>query len=375
MDILEDFRKVHRYIVSTLLVLLAGLTYSYGQVLENYNPKIQIKEKYELVPSAVEASVDLNIGSFPNSSFRMSFPDKSAVFLADRLWFYAQSDTNIRVSMAELATYANATGTASLALTIYKKGISREDLDIKKGVWTRASDLPRGAEPSKEALRAKDDFKDFLILAFVVILSLVALFKVTYPIVFQESLRPVTVFVEDSDGPSGVRVFSSDVLFTLLVFSMLLALFAMAGIHFMKLPIPEAIQPEDLNGFLLVWLSMAVLFMGFSYLKYIWIKIFSAIYHLDKTDFSQFFYMVRGLMMALLILFVVLLGFYLQGYAQMDRLIEILLSIFLSLYLLGLLRLFYLMIKKVPFKSYHLFSYLCSSELVPFLIIVKLVMG
>jgi hypothetical protein len=52
-----------------------------------------------------------------------------------------------------------------------------------------------------------------------------------------------------------------------------------------------------------------------------------------------------------------------------------LLALFFVLYIFGVLMLFFLMTKKVSFKNYHLFSYLCTAELVPFLVIAKLIIG
>ncbi|QDH81467.1 DUF4271 domain-containing protein [Echinicola soli] len=347
----------------------------HGQVLENYNPKIVIEHKYELIPSSVIAIADLNLKDYPMSSFQLEFPEKSAVFLGDKLWLYAVSDTSFVIPMEQLKKISGE-NTKTLSLMVYKEGIDSDQLSVKKGVFRKGRPVAGGVNVPNEQLREKDTVKDFMILAFVVVLALVALFKVTYPMVFQSVLRPVSLFQEEfSEGSSGMKLFSSDVIFYMLVFSMLMSLFAFSYLHFAGIGLLDEFLGDGLNSLLLIWLSGSVIFMVMSFLKYLWIKIFAVVYHLDKIDFSQFFYMVKSLMLVLLILYVVVMGFYLQGYTAMDEMMNYAVWLFLVVYLVGIFRLFYLMLKKVPFKSYHLFSYLCSSELVPFLVIVKLIVG
>ncbi len=358
-----------------MLVMMFLFGALHAQVLENYNPKIVIEQKYELIPSAVLAKVNLNLEDYPMSSFQLEFPEKSAVFLGEKLWLYASSDTSFIISLKALKELGGER-TQSLPLTVYKEGIDSDRLSVKKGVFRNGRPVEGGVNVPNEQLREKDPVKDFMILAFVVVLALVALFKVTYPMVFQSALRPVSLFQEEfSEGSSGMKLFSSDVIFYMLVFSMLMSLFAFSFLHLAGHGILDEYLGDGLNSLLLIWLSGAVLFMVMSFLKYLWIKIFAVVYHLDKIDFSQFFYLVKSLMLVLLILYIVVMGFYLQGYAAMDDIMNYAVCLFLVVYLVGIFRLFYLMLKKVPFKSYHLFSYLCSSELVPFLVIVKLIVG
>lgn len=366
----NSFKKLS---VAFVMVLFMGTLQA--QVLENYNPKIVIEHKYELVPSPVMAKVSLNLKDYPMASFQLEFPEQAAVFLGEKLWLYASSDTSFIIPLAQLKA-AIGENAKSIPMRVYKKGVADGEVSIKKGVFTQGEPVKEGKDAAVEQLREKDPVKDFLILAFVVVLALVALFKVTYPMVFQSALRPVSLFQEEfSDSSGGMKLFSSDVIFYMLVFSMLMSLFAFSFLHFAGIGLLSEYFGEGLNALLLIWLSGAMIFMVMSFLKYLWIKIFAMVYHLDKIDFSQFFYMVKSLMLVLLILYVVIMGFYLQGYTAMDEMMNYAICAFLVVYLVGIFRLFYLMLKKVPFKSYHLFSYLCSSELVPFLVIVKLIIG
>ncbi|AWW30335.1 DUF4271 domain-containing protein [Echinicola strongylocentroti] len=368
-------KEIRGLIAAVCLFFLFGTLQA--QVLENYNPRIVISEKYDLLPSPVMAAVDLDLETYPLASFQLVFPAETAVFLDNTLWFYASADTSFVLPLKrlkEISPVDSQSGT--LPLRAYKEGIDKSQLSVKKGVFRKGKSVDSSIDTPSEQLRKKDPVKDFLIVALVVVLSLIALFKVTYPVIFQSALRPVTMFAEElSEGGSGIKTFSSDVIFYLLVFSMLMSLFTFSCLHFAGISLLDDYLVGGLNSLLLVWLSGTAFFMVLSFMKYLWIKFFAVVYQLDKVDFSQFFYLVRILMMVLLVMFIVLMGFYLQGYTKMDEMVEFALGLFLLVYLAGIFRLFYLMLKKVPFKSYHLFSYLCSSELVPFLVIVKLIVG
>lgn len=363
--------------VRTILAVFIFLVFSqaHAQVLENYNPQITTSKKHEFAISPVMASVPVDVENFPESTFEMKFPTSSAVFVGDQLWFYTKSDTSFLLPMSAFKEqFPGLSG--KVGIEVYRSGIRKEDISIKKGVFRSGVEIDGGKNVAGLKLRVKDSVKDFLILALVIILALIALFKVTYPLMFKTALRPVAIFSEDFSEPgTGGKVFSSDMIFNILVFSMLVTLMIMSGIHFTEVPFLEKYLMGDVNFLFLVWLSGTAVFMILSVLKYLWLKLFTSVYQIERWDFRQFFYLMRGLVILMLLCFIVIIVFYIQGFTEMDLVLNYAVSLFLLVYLLGIFRLFYIMLKKVPFKSYHLFSYICSSELVPFLVIAKIVLG
>ncbi|GAB4107619.1 hypothetical protein GCM10028791_00650 [Echinicola sediminis] len=352
---------------------LLMLTEAGGQVLENYNPHIQLNRKNEFTVTPVKASVSINTVDFPQSSFEMSFPKEAAVFLGDKLWFYTKKDTSFTVPILSVREFAGDQ-LGEVDLVVYKEGMNGDGISIKKGVFVYGHEVQGKKENEAVLLRKQDRVKDFLIVAFVIILALIALFKVTYPVMFQSALRPASVFTEDFTDPgSGGSVYSSDMVFNLLGFSMLLSLFVMSAVYFWEVPILGDYLAGKMDFLFMVWLSGTVIVMVLSYIKYFWIKTFTTVYQIERWDFSQFFYLMRGLFILMLLFFTVIFGFYLQSYPDMDMVMNYAVSTFLIIYLLGIIRLFYIMLRKVPFKSYHLFSYICSSELIPFLVIAKII--
>ncbi|WP_186753865.1 DUF4271 domain-containing protein [Echinicola salinicaeni] len=365
--------KVLRTILGVFLFL--AFFQANAQVLENYNPHITTVKKHEFSLSPVMASVAVNVEDYPSSAFEMKFPTSSAVFVGNQLWFYTKSDTSFLLPLSAFREqFPEVVG--KVDIEVYRSGIREEDISIKKGVFRSGLEVDGGKNVEGPQLREKDYVRDFLILALVIILALIALFKVTYPLMFRTALRPVSIFSEDFSEPgTGGKVFSSDMIYNILVFSMLLTLFIMSGIHFTEVPFLERYLRGDINFLFLVWLSGTAVFMVLSVFKYLWVKMFASVYQIERWDFRQFFYLMRGLVILMLLCFVVIIVFYIQGFTEMDLVLNYAVSLFFLVYLLGVFRLFYIMLKKVPFKSYHLFSYICSSELVPFLVIAKIVLG
>jgi len=346
-----------------------------GQVLENYNPHIDLVRKNEFSITPVMASISINVADFPQSSFEMNFPKDAAVFLGNKLWFYSKRDTSFIVPVKEVKRISLSQSN-EVDLVVYKSGVTKDEISVKKGVFKNGGGVSEGKNAEGARLREKDTVKDFLIVAFVIVLALIALFKVTYPVMFQSALRSASAFTEDfTDSGSSGSVYSSDMIFNLLIFSMLLSLFVVSAVYFMEVPLLKEYLVGNMNFLFMIWLSGTGVFMVVSYLKYFWIKIFTSVYQIERWDFSQFFFLMRVLFILMLLAFTAIMGFYLQGYAAMDSIMNYAVFLFLLVYLLGIFRLFYIMLKKVHFKSYHLFSYICSSELIPFLVISKIIMG
>jgi hypothetical protein len=55
----------------------------------------------------------------------------------------------------------------------------------------------------------------------------------------------------------------------------------------------------------------------------------------------------------------------------LEMVLDQMISGFFWFYLLGVVGLFFIMMNRLSFKKYHLFTYLCIAELVPFLILAK----
>jgi hypothetical protein len=131
----------YKLILSFCLTFLA--VDGFSQILENYNDKIQ-----ELYPqrkarsySAVDIKIDLH--SFPKSSYRLSFPEESTMFLDGKLWFYADRDTTLIVPTAILEGVLENPMEREVVLSIIKKGLIPKKFLFKKVFLTKRLNLSR----------------------------------------------------------------------------------------------------------------------------------------------------------------------------------------------------------------------------------------
>src|SRR5690606_26693842 len=126
--------------------------------------------------------------------------------------------------------------------------------------------------------------------------------------------------------------------------------------------------------FLIVLLGTGVLIL-ISLLKFVWLKVSALIFGISKIEFIHFFYMLRVASIILIGMYVVLVLCFANDISSMMATISYLLKGFFALYILGVIMLFFMMVSHVSLKNYHLFSYLCTAELVPFLVLSKLIIG
>jgi len=365
--------QISRLIVVLFLILTPVL--ASGQILDNYNPTVRIFHSSDLYYSPERATVDLNVADFPLSEFKLRIPANASVFLDNVLWFYAERDTAVRVETSSLQE-----GEASLRiLSVVKKNIQRDDISILKGYFTSAVEVtaPLTQEVNPVSLRNREVMTEFFYLALFIVLFLIALFKIIYPLLFTLLMNPLSIFSSEdfSENVSRPRIFSSDVIFYLVVFNMLFMLLIVSSIYYMDLPILRDFLKNELNFMFLIWLAGTLGLLILALLKLFWLKISTAIYGIGRLEFIHFFYMLRIISFALLAVFLVLTVIISNDMMAPREMMPYLLSLFFILYIMGISMLFFLMTKKVSFKNYHLFSYLCTAELVPFLVIAKLIIG
>ncbi|KEO73081.1 hypothetical protein EL17_15850 [Anditalea andensis] len=346
-----------------------------GQILENYNPSIRVFHASDLYYSPERASIDINVKDFPLSEYKLQVPARSSVFLDNVLWFYAANDSVVQVETALLRQ-----GEVTVRkLSIVKKDLAREDISILKGYFVKdkVESVPVLQEEYPISRRNKEVVTEFFYMALFIILFLLALFKIIYPLLFTLLMNPMSIFSSEdfSDNVTRPRIFSSDVIFYLMVFNMLFMLLIVCSVYYMDLPVLREVLKNELDFMFLIWLAGTVCLLILALVKLLWLKVSTAIYGIGRLEFIHFFYMLRIITFALLPVFLILTIVISNDLMASKSLMPYLLSMFFMLYIIGIAMLFFLMTKKVSFKNYHLFSYLCTAEVVPFLVIAKLIIG
>ncbi|EOZ92236.1 membrane protein, putative [Indibacter alkaliphilus LW1] len=360
----------------TLFFVFAGVQ---AQVIENYDSKIRENHSRGWLRSTFTSGVTLDVGNFPKSSFRFVIPAGTTIFMNDKLWFYSEQDTVKELLTSELKSLFANRGVNDLEFTALNEGNNLDKLSIKKGFFAETVNQTDGNQVVVFDLqrRSRSDFSDFYLTGIVIVLFLAAVFKVIFPLLltYFTSLRTLVTAEDFSDTGAFQKFFSIDVLFYLLMLSMLLMLNIMIFGKVFETPIFKDIVNGDLNSLFFYWtLGSVVIVLGFI-LKFIFLKILVSVFDLGKYEFPHFFYLLRLLSIALFLISLCLTYFYLNNQSLMLEVVKYALWAFFWVYLVGVLALFVIMVNRVPFKNYHLFAYICTAELIPFLIISKMVIG
>lgn len=147
----------------------------------------------------------------------------------------------------------------------------------------------------------------------------------------------------------------------------------------LKVLTPQHLEMTLLGGmpssYYLDWLEISFVIFLLLIGKYFLISVFNRLYHLGEFRFIQFYNSLRYSIWVFLLAFIILVLSYLS-FRQPD--LNIYSFIINMVVLLLAIRLFILFIKLMNYSDYrnfHLFSYLCATEIIPFLVIYKIALG
>lgn len=351
-----------------------------GQVIENYDSKLAYVKQTGWFQSSEIVQVSLDINAFPSASFMASVPSSSTVFLGNMLWFYSPNDTTLQISIKELREQFDLKNDTRVDFSVLKKGITTSEVSIRKGFFAPGTYLTLNAENQSSMdmeIRQTDSFYDFFFLALIFILLFVAIYKVIYPLVLQYMLSPQLIFsAEDFSESNAIqKFFSLDVIFFVIINNLTFALITMAGVKEVGLAQLNELIKGDINELFLYWLIITLGLFIMTVLKFLFIKFMTTIYELGKNEFAHFFYLLRVVSVLMIFLVIIISIFALNKQEILSLILNQFLIIFFWLYIIAVVLLMFIMMKRVPFNNYHLFAYICTAELVPFLIISKVIMG
>ncbi len=358
-----------------LLILLTHAFPLYGQVLEKYELK-PIKEKRKVYGQMAISETYLDIKTFPRAEVKVTLPSGTSFFVDDRPRWYAERDTSIQVTLMTLTENLPEFDGDSLRLTFLNSSGGLESVSVTKGYFGRVDAGPFSEQNENEQeIREKSHLVDFFVIAALLTLTVMAVFRTVNRSVLSSMLKPSKLFEADEEMESGFvsKVFSASTVFYILVLSMAIALIGLVVMVWAH-PVGQSVSTDD-NTLFFFWLCGILICMGLGFLKFFWIKISAFIFGLEVVEVSQFMFMLRVISLITLSVFLVLLVVMLNHTMAVQEHIGVLVSIMFFIYLFGV-GLFLVVAQSVgSFKFYHLFSYICTSELIPFLVITKLLMG
>jgi hypothetical protein len=358
-----------------LFFFLFSSAWGTAQVLENYEGEWSSSVEQSLVGSIGQKQVKLAANAFPQSYFQFEVPANSTVFVDGKLWVLTSTDTTFFVATNSLK---QEFGKDSLLVTVVSDKIRLGEfgLTITKVAKNEKEKKELSAEEQFFALEKRkvvQPLKDFIAVSLLAILALAAVYRRIYPYLLGVLLQPLSVIKAEDFSESGglQKVFSFDILFFLLLVSMMLAQSLLTGIVLFR---PDWLDSgENLTSILLIyyWIIASLLLLILTILKFSAIKLISYLFDLGKSEFAHFFYLLRLITFGFAFILVVTTFFTINDFFELKMVFTQLMKGVFWVYLLGVLGLFLIMMNRLNFKKYHLFTYLCIAEIVPFLVLTK----
>jgi hypothetical protein len=346
-----------------------------AQLLENYDGAWNTASEESWLSSNDQIELEVDLTTFPESELQIQLPSQSTVFVNGRLWILTNRDTVIYTRTEELR---KEFGTDRANFTVVSSNLAPFNTGIRK-VLGRMDSILTSTEPDETLAQTRfvyQPIRDFYFSALFLILIFLALYKLAYPYLLAVMVQPLSVINAEDFSESGnlQKFFSFDILFYILIVAMILSLGTLTGLIIYQREWLQTWIGLDYLSLLAVWLAGSLAILVLTVLKFIGIRVLSYLFDLGKAEFSHFFYLLRLIVFGTTVMILIGAYFMSNDYSALESVFGRLVQGFFWFYILGVAGLFLIMMSKLSFKKYHLFTYLCIAELVPFLILAKWIM-
>ncbi|BDD07938.1 hypothetical protein FUAX_03700 [Fulvitalea axinellae] len=303
------------------------------------------------------------MGFFVNAerdSLKMFLPKGSSLFVNNKLAAISK-EGHLSVAVSLLLSYSESEDEAFVVL-YNPAGLN----------GARFQNETKRQADSHEEQRDGSDYRDFLVMGSMLVFVLMAVLRLYYggrPLYLPLNLRGSGPVVAGGKRRSG---FSAGDVALWSGYGLAVG-FVVANLKLLSSEVP--ITQISLRDALWVW---GVWGMAFTFLlgtKRLYLSYMASVFALNGVDFIHFrdfvSYRLYGAMVAL---FAVLLLFFAQGYVSFS-LYEIVFEILLMFYFVFFIVFYLFSFRSFPFNKFHLFSYLCISETLPFLAGLKILLS
>ncbi len=223
------------------------------------------------------------------------------------------------------------------------------------------------------ALRKKADFRDFVILvSLVLIIFLTALLYANPKLTFDYfNVIKFLSIQEREENLTAIRTTSSInfvyYFFTALLFSFLIiALFQQSDFADQF----DLLSVASLGGAIFNLTKLTLITFTIMMLKLIGVSGLARLFNIREVTNFQYFNFIRMTLIAAVLMAIISVIYFMSGVINPNLYFWILIIGF-SIIALGTAFLFLKLLPRTDFQFFHLFSYLCASEIIPFMILIK----
>ncbi len=270
------------------------------------------------------------------------------------------------------------TGNNVVSLTIYAEGLNPYSLNTHAIKILAANYDPLRNDVVIVNPRAARTFSNFFIMGLTILAIYFAVLSNFYPRVVSEyyNFRRAISARESDENLLKSRPLNSTNIYVYIFFSLLLS-FIILSLAYLSNSFPEVslFYPTSFANALWNWAELTLTILALLVFKFALIVYFTRLFAITGFTNNHLFNFIRLSLMSvsamLLVLVIFQLGF--LDFSQ-NSFEKLLLYILITLAPISFI-IYLKLMNAAPFKNLHLFSYLCATELIPFVIILSLGMN
>ena len=305
----------------------------------------------------------LDAASFSGMHLKFSSPSRYSVFINGQLSVQSKAPRLLNID-----SLASRYGTTLLQLAVHQRPINADGLQTSVIALKTNPSFGETLTPNYSA------FRDFAIIGIMVLLVMIITIIKLNPKLASDyfSISKIFSLREAEDGPSKSRITNSINILFYAYSSLMLGYFLMIVYHFLPHEYPTALyfQPTTFWDAILEWGELSLIVLALFFGKIVMVYGLSYIFGMKEVGSVHFFNWVRLLVGVFGVLTVVVFFYFItrgtrEGFY--DFLLHAIAWVFAGWMVLIILKLQ----RQLQHSMFHLFSYICATELIPFLITVK----
>lgn len=229
----------------------------------------------------------------------------------------------------------------------------------------------------QNALRRGNFFLDFALIASLMLLVSFTMFVRTNPMLTQDyfDFRKMLSMQDRTESGFGLRIASSVNILYYFFGSCFLALILLSVFHFMKNTtyLSAMFQMQNTPQGFGRWAILSLAIFGLLIFKLLWIALFATLFGFKDTVRFQFFNFIRLIFISVATLVIIGLGSLLFN-VRSELFFYYQIYLLVALFVIGTLVVYLKLMTRLPYHFFHLFSYLCASEIIPLIILMKVIL-
>lgn len=306
----------------------------------------------------------INTNEYPdNPSFRISSPETITLFINGQL---IKKGLFINLNIDSLKAVL---GSGVLQVTIYQKAIQESGLQTV--LESKISETLPDTEFREQQFSS---FRDFAIIGMLILMVMLIVIIQLNPKLAADYFSVTKIFSmrEGEDSQAYSRITSSINILFYAYSSLMLSYYLMIIFHFLSphYAIALAFEATTFWEAIFQWLELSLLMLGLFFLKIVLVYGLSFVFGMREIGGIHFFNWVRlllgvfGVLTVILFLYFISHGYRESFYGFLLGMMSWVLAGWTVLIILKLSR-------QMDHSIFHLFSYICATELIPFLITIK----